>query len=349
MQEVWRRDGTESGEPFAMPRDLLASKDGTLWMRDFKDQRIRRFDGNGKELSGVGRLGSGPGEFRNANGLLLHPDGSVWVNDPLNARLSIFTPNGKYSRQVTVATTGWGMHWDAWIDAARGRVADPILITRGFGGARSGWRLLTAGAPRRDTIARPSCPSGAVPPAMRYSATRTGKNAGAMMGRYPFTTGGGEAPDGRGGMWCADAGSTRVALVRIPRGDTIARTSIDLPPLSVGRAERDSVARAMTKAVAAYTTSDFDASKLRSTKPGIAYVQVDDDRRLWVQHSRLYGSSTTTFDVHDRRGSHVARVSLPAVLLHDGFMPIVARGNDVWANVVDADGVPAVARFRIVK
>ncbi len=347
VTEVWRTDGTDDGEPLADPRDLLALKDGTLWVLDFKDQKIRRFNPAGKELLTVGREGGGPGEFRNANGLLLHPDGTIWINDPLNARLTVFAPTGRYLRQHSVGNWGWGMRWDAWIEVATGRVADPVPRASGMGSAARGWRMITPTGARRDTVAQPVCPSGAAPPSLRYQAETKGKNRGMLMSRYPFTTGGGAAADGRGGFWCADAGSARAALLRLPNGDTVASTNIVLPPISVPRAERDSVSRAIRKQTARYATSDFDGSRLRDTKPGIAYLSVDYDGRLWVQHGHRFGVAGTTFDVHDSRGGHLGRLTIPLTLLHEGFMPVFARGDDVWAVVVNEDGVPSVARYRI--
>lgn len=320
---------------------------GTLWMLDFKDQRIRRFDAAGKELSSVGRVGAGPGEFRNANGMLLVPDGTVWVNDPMNARIAVISKTGKYVRQVRVATWGSSLRWEAWVEIATGRIADPVPRGSGMGATGMAWRMFTETGARQDTVAQPTCPSGAAPPFAIYKAATKGKNGGALQGLYPFSRGGGSAANGRGEFWCADAGSTRVALLRIPRGDTIAVTNVTLPPIAVPRAERDSVSRAVRARTATYATSDFDGSRLRDTKPGIANLFVDYDGRLWVQHGRRFGTVESVFDVHGARGRHLGRVTLPRTMLHDGDLPLIARGDDVWAAVVDDDGVPSVARYRL--
>ena len=89
--ELWHVDGTEGGEPFGDLRDYVVQKDGTLWVLDFKDQSIRRFSANGKPLPNVARMGSGPGEIKNANGMLLTPDGSKvgWFRDPDGNLLSV--------------------------------------------------------------------------------------------------------------------------------------------------------------------------------------------------------------------------------------------------------------------
>src|SRR6187551_3424611 len=105
---VWRIDGTESGEPFSGLRDFLVSRDGRLWVLDFKDQLIRRFDANGKALESVGRKGSGPGEMKNANGMVQRRDGTIWVNDPSNGRLTVFDINGKFARQHMLSIRGYG-------------------------------------------------------------------------------------------------------------------------------------------------------------------------------------------------------------------------------------------------
>jgi hypothetical protein len=167
------------------------------------------------------------------------------------------------------------------------------------------------------------------------------------MGPYPFITGGGAVATARGTLWCADAGSTRVALIRIPRGDTVLTTSVDIAALPVTRAERDSVLRLLTAKLSTYAQSDFDPMRVRTSKPGIAALWVDYDGRLWVQHTRVHGATGTTFDVHTPRGAQVARVTIPGVLYHEGYIPVIARGNDAWAILTDDDGVPSIARFRL--
>jgi hypothetical protein len=344
VTEVWRTDGGEGGQPLADPRDLIATKDGTLWVLDFKDQRIRRFSAAGKPMASLGRLGSGPGEFRNANGFLLHPNGTVWINDPRNARLTVYSDAGQFLRQHTVSPWGWRYRWDGWVERATGAVADPVPAK-----SRYAFRMVAASGTIRDSVAQPSCPSGKAPPEASFKAEAKSKATGAVQGPYPFTTGGGAAATGHGTMWCADAGSTRAALVRIPTGDTIATTSIEVPTMTVPAAERDSVVNFLLTTTRKYDVSDFDPMRVRNSKPGIAMLTVDDDGRLWVQHAARFRAGNAVFDVHDARGQHLGRVTIPRPLYAQGYLPIKARGNDIWAVVIDDDEVPSVARYRIVR
>lgn len=342
--EVWRVDGTEAGEPFFDLRDFVVAKDGGLWALDFKDQTIRRFDASGKPLPNVSRKGSGPGELGNANGLVIGDDGTVWANDPRNGRLTVFGADGKFLRQHTLAIRGYGWRWEAWLDRASNTLVDQFINQRPGGSSSMEWRHIGRDGVIRDTFPLPTCKSGTAPVYSGFQAETKGK--GNMFRQYPFANGGGLAPDGRGGAWCAVPGSARVALVRIGKNDTIAQTTVTLAPIPVTKVERDEAIAEILKSVSTYATNNFDASKIPSTKPPIARLSVDDDGRLWVQHTARYGETSVTFDVHDRTGTHLGRVTFPQRPASSG-LPVRARGTDVWIAVMDADDVVGIARYRL--
>lgn len=344
--EVWRIDGTESGEPFFDLRDYLIGRDGALWVLEFKDQIIRRFDGNGKALATVGRKGSGPGELRNANGMLLRSDGSVWVNDPGNGRLTEFGAGGKFAQQHLVPIRGYGYRWDAWLDRVSGELVDPFINQVAGGASRMDWRRWSGAGVIRDTVPMPTCASGRIAPGMSIKAETKGK--GNMYSAYPFATGGGSAPDGRGAVWCASPASTRVSLVRIGKNDTLVQTRMELPHIPVGKVERDAAIATIQKQIAAYATNDFDPTKIPSTRSAIALLTVDDDGRLWVQHAAAFGDATVTFDIHDRAGKHLGRLRIPHRPSMEG-LAIRARGDDLWIALRDVDDVIGIARYRIVR
>lgn len=344
--EAWRVDGTENGEPFFDLREYVVSKDGTLWALDFKDQVIRRFDGSGKALSSIGRKGSGPGELRNANGMLIRRDGSIWLNDPGNGRLTVFAPDGKFLQQHLIAIRGYGYRWGAWLDHSTGELIDPFMNQSPGGAWRMDWRRWSPSAAVRDTFPMPGCGSGNIAPGMSIRAETKGK--GNRYSTYPFATGGGSAADGFGGVWCADPSSTFVALVRIGRNDTLAQTRVELSRLPVGKAERAAAVAGIEKQIAAYATNDFDPAKIPSTKSAIAQLAVDDDGRLWIQHAEKYGDPSVTFDIHDKTGKHLGRLHIPHRPAMEG-LPIRARGSDLWIALRDDDDVVGIARYRIAR
>ncbi|HMS03530.1 MAG TPA: hypothetical protein PKE51_11175, partial [Gemmatimonadaceae bacterium] len=111
---MWRVDGTEGEDtPFADVRDFVVDSSGGLWVLDFAEQRIRRFDADGRPLPDAGRRGSGPGELTNANGLLVAADRTVWTSDPHNGRLTVFAEDGTFLRQHVVPIGSFWLRWDA--------------------------------------------------------------------------------------------------------------------------------------------------------------------------------------------------------------------------------------------
>ena len=166
-----------------------------------------------------------------------------------------------------------------------------------------------------------------------------------MTGAHPFATGGGLAPDGGGGVWCAAPRSARVALLRAGTVDTIAQTTVDIPNVIVGSDERAAEIARVEKVIAKYTSDNFDKSKTLSTKPGIAALHTDNDGRLWVQRAKKFNRNSTTFDLFDARGRHLARIALP--VKQSTAMPVRARGNPLWLAVLDDDDVKTIVQFRI--
>lgn len=347
VTERWRVDGTEQGGVgFSQVRDAVTTTDGVLWVLDFKEQGIRRYDARGRFLGASGRRGSGPGELRDANGLLRHGDGSVWVNDPSNGRLSVFGADGAFLRQHVLPSFGYGFRWDAWFDAARNEVVDGS--TRKIGEEyRRVWRRIGVDGTDRGLVDAPPC-------ADRESRDRglplwkaESPNGENSIGQYPFVNGGGFAFDGRGAVWCASAQATRASLVRLASRDTADVTPIALPRVPVTAVERDEWVTRIRENVSRYARHDFDPARIPATKPPIASLSLDDDGRLWVRHSDRHGTARTTYDVHDARGAHLGRVTVPArVAPH---LPPRARGDALWLAVLDDDDVLQFVHFTIAR
>lgn len=342
--ELWRVDGTEGGEPFGIVRDMVVNKDNSLWVLDYKDQHIRRFDANGKPLSTVGRKGSGPGELQDANGMLVTRDGSVWVNDPRQKRFSVYRQNGQFDRQFVVMMGGHGYRWDAWLDRRTGDVMDAAIVRRpGATTSSMEWRRIATNGSIADTTAIPTCSSGGSVGSSSYRAESKNRN---MIGAYPFTRGGGQVADGFGAMWCAMSNSPHATLVRIGKNDTLARSSLTLVGPPVSPVERDSVIAIVKRNVETYEKNTFDASNIPTVKPPIATMVVDDDGRLWIQHETRFGARSVTFDVHDRVGKHLGRVTIPHWLSREQ-VPLRARGNELWVAVRDDDDVLQIVKYRL--
>ncbi len=89
--------GALDGDPaqvFSSVDDLAVAPDGSVFILDQMDQKVRWFDRAGRHRATVGREGRGPGEFLSPDALTVTSDGRVHVVDNRNTRISVFRFRG---------------------------------------------------------------------------------------------------------------------------------------------------------------------------------------------------------------------------------------------------------------
>lgn len=109
-QEVLSLGELEGREDVAFTRinSVVIGPDGRILVLEASDLTIRVFDPQGRFLHRIGRLGSGPGEFRALSGAAFIGDTLV-VFDWNLRRLTYFRPNGEVAR-TRLTTFSLGQH-----------------------------------------------------------------------------------------------------------------------------------------------------------------------------------------------------------------------------------------------
>lgn len=74
--------------------------DGSVAVVETAADEVRIFDETGAHLRSIGRLGDGPGEFRNAWFVWVRPGDTLWVGDYRPWRYNVFAADGTWSRAV---------------------------------------------------------------------------------------------------------------------------------------------------------------------------------------------------------------------------------------------------------
>lgn len=91
---------------------------GTVYVSDFYNHRIQRFDREGRFLGEWGERGRTRGRFRYPTGIAVGQN-EVYVADAFNHRIQVFSPEGEYLRQWGGIGFGVGGSWPGWFFLAK--------------------------------------------------------------------------------------------------------------------------------------------------------------------------------------------------------------------------------------
>ena len=83
----------------SQPRGVAVDAAGNIYVADFVNNRIQKFDPKLNPLLAWGRRGSVPGEFKDPCGVAVDRAGRVFVADTWNSRIQVFDADGKYLRE----------------------------------------------------------------------------------------------------------------------------------------------------------------------------------------------------------------------------------------------------------
>jgi len=85
------RGGSGRGE-FQQPAGLFVDGAGSLWVADARNNRIQKFDAQGRFIAAFGKGGTAPGSFREPWSLAVDAEGFIYVADTWNHRIEKFSP-----------------------------------------------------------------------------------------------------------------------------------------------------------------------------------------------------------------------------------------------------------------
>lgn len=277
------------GAGFSRLSGLLIDPKGGVIIVDGKEQQIHRYSDQGKPLGTVGRVGSGPAEFRIPYAVAWLGE-ELMIYDPMNSRISRWDRSGKYVGPLTNSSRLAGS-----VPVFSGAKGSVWLRQGGLGPSgkyQTNYTRITA-AGERDTIWFPY-----VPPVAPSTEPPKGKDGhvvcvikdGFWWFESPFSKAAQKTVvtmDGR--LLAVDGLDYRLAVLRAP-GDTlkvlerpVARAPIGDAEWKAGLGEYETFLD--TNPGAACTGRQVRAK----TKPAIRELATDATGRLWVERHMAQG------------------------------------------------------------
>lgn len=117
--------GAETDQGFAEIRSIALDPRGGVWVADVGENRLTRWSDDGAFIEELGRVGSGPGEFRTPYSVAIH-DGALLVLDIDNSRIVRFELGTKSDTSWLIPSRVTGTATDARLfpDPAGPRILD---------------------------------------------------------------------------------------------------------------------------------------------------------------------------------------------------------------------------------
>lgn len=335
-------DGT-GPDAFANLKGLVVLTDGGFAVLESQAQELRVFGPDGVHIATHGREGQGPGEFVDANGLMLGPEGRLWVPDARNGRMSVFDSESGFIESFPFADGNFNWSWNgAMVDG--GRIYRPW---------RTGNRRLIRVFDLRMTVVD-SLPLPSVgpedeefDPTNQPGAFFQETEGGYMAYSIPYYPDEVRYIDRQGAIWSTGEGNPAYRLQRWwPGGDTTLLVETRRPPVAVPTVARDSVIDVMRRVVSAMGAAEWDWSRVPTVQPAVEEIFESDEGNLWVRTPAADGG--ILFDVYSPDGGYLGTASVgPGLNFHDVVAPVV-RGELAWLVVTDEHDVQYVVRARII-
>jgi hypothetical protein len=354
----------ESTESFTQITSVRELPSGKVLLSDMRDKVVQLLDLTSGSMTKVGREGQGPGEYGLPRGLYALPTGETLLYDLAGQRLMTITPDGKPGSFVDMPRP-----------PANGQGGPMMMGMRDIRGVDSQGRLYYQGAPfgpngeMVDSV--PILRWDRVKPVMDtvgFVQSPPGSSASGSRGRM-------EVRIGSGKVWTPTetwdvAGDGRIArVVPVPYrvvwyagGKGSAGPVQPYSPIKVTQAEKDlylearrrnpgmmirigggSGERTMSSGPATgQPEPEFEATMPPFVGgPGTAAVLATPDGEVWVARTRPASDKIPTYDVFDRTGALVKKVSLNPSSRVVGF----GKGT-VYVARTDEDDLQYLQRYR---
>jgi len=129
---VLGREEDDPHQAFYNPSIVRADRWGNIYVVDRGNNRIVKFDKDGKFLKEIGGIGQGPGEFLEPVDVIIDQEGRLFVADKGNLRIQIFDPDGHFLKSFKIRSISYALDGGVLALDSQGRIYISSPTERGI-------------------------------------------------------------------------------------------------------------------------------------------------------------------------------------------------------------------------
>jgi hypothetical protein len=347
-------------EGFGLVRSVRELPDGRVMVADPLGQVLLIADMDAGTADTLGRVGRGPDEYRQPDGVFPLPGDSTLLVDLGNGRLTVLAPDGRFVSTMPIAQGEPSRGGGLVIVLPRGVDSRGRLYFTALGGRPA------AGVPDSTAVLRLDRATGAIDtvariglPRMKVSRSGGPGDENVRMRPVPLSPQDGWAVGWDGRLAVARSADYHLEWV-LPGGRVVRGPRVPYEPVKIRQADKEAWAEQMSSGLRiAMEVSDgerrvtfsrggggpgpeLDRLEWPKTKPAYVAtgVSVAPDGSAWVER-HVPADAPTRYDVFDRDGRLQGAVVLPPGRRLVGF----GRGT-LYAVRTDELGVAWLERYR---
>jgi hypothetical protein len=292
FEEIYSAGQGETADTsFSEVSSFAVHKDGTVYVADMKESRIKVFDAKGGFVRAFGKQGQGPGELNSPIGIFISGANELYVEDALNQRLAVFALDGKFLRNISTGKTLGlnGIQMDA-----SGRIVGRV-ISLGQGGKML-WEVKTFD---KDLNPKSTLESVDFPNPLQAKGRI---NPFALAIVYQMD------PAGR-----IFLGRNRESEIKIFSAEdkVTKRISREYDPVPITKDDKEEMLKQLDRMPSTPSVNVKEMIEFPEFFPAFAYFILTDDGRLLVRtYEKGKKKREYIWDVYDAEGRYVARFPL---------------------------------------
>ncbi len=300
-------------------RGARVDNEGQIIVLDWKEVKIKIFDGNGRLIRSFGKKGKGPQEWDQPQDISLTPDHHILVFDGGNNRLSIYTRNGQCLNEIPLGT----------IFPQQSRMDDEgnilaCILTRDR--AEKTFRIVKhdPNLSPQSVLATVRANAGPAhnntyPEWLLYEHYGQGEWIWAFTEKYEMTI-----IDGQG--------TVKKKIVK------------EYSPVKVTEAHKKDFIENVKKVAGEGAREILPSLVFPSAFPPIISLKTDEKQRVYVKTYETDDRGNALYDVFDAEGRYICRFSHPA---NENLFAV--RNDEAYFIVKeDEEGLPLIKRYQLV-